>query len=290
MPSIAKNVTYNLAKLLSYSLKFLTEEEIINNAKLLVNNNKGKKSINHLDIFCKGFDREFSGIENKILLNGESWLIEKMADLNFKTIFDVGANVGNWSKLAYKSHTDAKVHAFEIVPETFDILKDNLSDKNDRIIFNNFGMSDSNGSIQVYTNPLNSVLSSTLDFENTGTKKIDCQIKAGKTYCLENNIESIDFLKIDVEGAEYKVLKGFEELLKAGKIRIIQFEYNQGAILSKFLLRDFYQYFEQLGYKLGRLFPDRVAFKDYSFNDEDFKGPNYIAIKRGDELSKLIEG
>ncbi|SEK59951.1 hypothetical protein SAMN05444515_10397 [Ectothiorhodospira marina] len=78
------------------------------------------------------------------------------------------------------------------------------------------------------------------------------------------------------------VLDGFEGMLEEKAIRLIQFEYNQGAILSKFLLRDFYEFFEQQGYRVARLFPDRVQFKSYGFDDEDFKGPNYLAIYTDD--------
>lgn len=40
---------------------------------------------------------------------------------------------------------------------------------------------------------------------------------------IENNIYEIDFLKIDTEGFELCVLKGFDDYLK--KVKIIQFEY-----------------------------------------------------------------
>ncbi len=40
----------------------------------------------------------------------------------------------------------------------------------------------------------------------------------------EYNIDQIDFLKVDVQGAEYKVLKGAENLLKLGRIRKIYME------------------------------------------------------------------
>ena len=31
---------------------------------------------------------------------------------------------------------------------------------------------------------------------------------------------------------------------------------------------------------LGKIFPDHVAFKDYEYRDEDFYGPNYLAVHR----------
>jgi hypothetical protein len=44
------------------------------------------------------------------------------------------------------------------------------------------------------------------------------------------------------------------------------------------MLIDSYKFFEPLGFKLGRLKPDHIQFHDYSLLDEDFKGPEYIAV------------
>jgi hypothetical protein len=80
-----------------------------------------------------------------------------------------------------------------------------------------------------------------------------------------------------VEGAEHLVLRGFDDLLTADNIPVVQFEYGIVNILTKFLLRDFYYYFESRGYRIGKLFPASVRFREYRFQDEDFFGPNYVA-------------
>ena len=97
-----------------------------------------------------------------------------------------------------------------------------------------------------------------------------------------NGISSVDFLKIDAEGADGAVVRGFEKAFRNGKIRLAQFEYNRGAIVSRFLLRDFYAFFEPLGYRVGRLLPEQVVFQPYRLEHEDFAGPNYIACKLSD--------
>ena len=48
-------------------------------------------------------------------------------------------------------------------------------------------------------------------------------------------------MKIDVEGHELDVLKGFGELIK--KVRLIQFEFGGTNIDSKTYLRDFWEFF-----------------------------------------------
>jgi hypothetical protein len=100
----------------------------------------------------------------------------------------------------------------------------------------------------------------------------------GDNYCKSRKVDSIDFLKIDTEGHEYQVLLGFKEMLTNKKIRIIQFEYGYANVLTKDLLVDFYRLLGPLGYSIGKLSPDGVDFKTYGLLDEDFKGPNYVAV------------
>jgi len=54
----------------------------------------------------------------------------------------------------------------------------------------------------------------------------DIEVRTGLDYCLEKGIEFIDFLKIDVEGFETKVLRGFGDFLS--KTKYVQFEYGVG--------------------------------------------------------------
>jgi len=69
-------------------------------------------------------------------------------------------------------------------------------------------------------------------------------------------------------------------MLDAGRIDVIQFEYGKVNIITHFLLRDFYEFLEPRGYLVGRLFPDFVDFRAYALEDEDFSGPNYVAVRK----------
>lgn len=103
----------------------------------------------------------------------------------------------------------------------------------------------------------------------------------------ENNISHIDLLKMDIEGAEFDALYGFEKSLAGGKIKAIQFEYGYINITTKKLLIDYYNLFESHDYILGKIFPKNVEFRKYDFKYEDFIGPNFIAVKKSEiELIK----
>lgn len=111
---------------------------------------------------------------------------------------------------------------------------------------------------------------------------------AGDTYCKERGIEKIDLLKIDVEGAEQSVLRGFQSLLRDQKIRLIQFEYGYANGDERFLMRDFFEFFDGLGYKVARLRRRDIEFTPYRREYNNFtSGPNFIAIRNGDPELEL---
>lgn len=234
----------------------------------------------------------YDGIVNTQSTNGEAWLIERTAPMKFSLAFDVGANVGVWTNCFAKFHPESSIHCFEIVPSTFSILKQKTAHLGQRVILNSFGLSDANGHVDVFVDPTSNVLSRVYDFGGTGSaasRMEECEIRIGDEYLIDKKLGFIDFLKIDVEGAESKVLAGFTDALKSRQVRLVQFEYNRGAIMSHFLLRDFYNFFTSFGYRVGKLYPEGVKFLDYRLEHEDFMGPNYVACLKDDqELIKLI--
>jgi hypothetical protein len=108
---------------------------------------------------------------------------------------------------------------------------------------------------------------------------LEAEVITGDSYCRERGIDHVDMLKIDTEGADHLVLAGFSQMLSAGRIGVIQFEYGRLSATTKFMLADFYQLLEPQGYRLGKLFPTYVDFKPYDVRDENLEGPNYVAAR-----------
>src|SRR6185436_3522307 len=87
----------------------------------------------------------------------------------------------------------------------------------------------------------------------------------------------VDFLKIDTEGNELKVLKGAQSLLQKNAIRAIQFEFNEMNVVSRVFLRDFYDILA--GYTFYRLLPDGLLpLGRYSARNEIFAFQNIFAV------------
>ncbi|MGF1601475.1 MAG: FkbM family methyltransferase [Thermosynechococcaceae cyanobacterium] len=216
--------------------------------------------------------------------NGEFHLI-RAAQAYFKdqqvTVFDVGANHGQWSVRLKELLPDSVIHCFEIVPNTFDILVEKLA-AHKGIVFNNTGLSDVPRELQVtfFTDEDTGSSIQALPWDSP-SKSVACDVVSGDQYCKEHGIDKIDFLKVDTEGHEVSILKGFSERLKSEKITLIQFEYGFTYLPPRSTLGDVYDLLSPYGYCIGRLYPKGVEFKPYDFFvDENFKMGNYVAVHK----------
>ena len=204
-------------------------------------------------------------------------------------VFDVGAHVGDYSKLVKFHKPSSVIHAFEISKENFKKI-----DK-PSIIANNFGLSVENKAIKYKdygsdsTSPLNTlILKSSFHDENYPPKIKSAKLRNTDNYLKKHKINYIDLLKIDTEGSEYEILISFNKFLKEKKIGIIQFEYGYINSYSKHMMHDFYKLFDKYGYIIAKLNNDKIKFREFHELDNNFlSGPNYIAVHNSNK--KLIK-
>ena len=131
------------------------------------------------------------------------------------TVLDIGANIGWYSINIASSLKNSKIFSFEPIQTTFNYLKQNIRVNNLKNIHPyNFGMSDKKDNISFYFYPEGSGNSSMVNVsERQNIELIDCQLSTIDNFCFEKNI-NIDFIKCDVEGAEYKAIIGGMKTLK----------------------------------------------------------------------------
>lgn len=139
------------------------------------------------------------------------------------TFIDIGANVGIFSLIA--SQAFEKVLSFEPNPDTFSMLENNINiNKIKNIKSYNLGLSDQNSIMKLYLNPLNnggaslSKFSAKLHEEYSAFSWNEAEVKV-KTLdsVIEKEINSIDLMKIDIEGHELPALKGALGIIKLYK-------------------------------------------------------------------------
>ncbi len=228
--------------------------------------------------------RWFGNASHKPHKNGERWLLDTLGGEKILTVVDVGANVGKWSLLAVNRFPQARIMALEIVPPTAAVLRAQTAGEG-RIRPFNLGLADHTGALTIRYNPAVSAHSTITDYPYRWEgERLECPVMRGDEFLAQEGIDHVDFLKIDVEGAEHLVLRGLETFLRKGGARFVQFEYGRMNILTRFLLKDFYELFASYGYVVGKIYPDYVEIRDYALVDEDFLGANYLACKAEDPL------
>ncbi len=240
--------------------------------------------------FGRALNRFYENRNHDLESNGELTVLKKIKSLNPSVVFDGGANVGKYSLLINKFLPNCKVYAFEPVEDTFEIMKKNVSEY-DNITPVNYGLFSSKCTkeINLFSSNTHSSLYDIKGISYEAENKVEIKLITGDSYIQDNNIPAVDFLKIDVEGAEYEVIKGFEQSLQKGIIKAIQFEYGYINITTKKLLVDFYTLLEDLGYVVGKIFPKQVEFRKYNYLHEDFIGPNFIAVHKSEkDLIKML--
>jgi len=202
-------------------------------------------------------------------------------------IMDVGANKGDYTSMICKQPSFQKniaIHLFE--PSLFnkDVLQKKFNATNFQkhtFFVNQLALSDENGSSFLYTDSEGSDLASLINL-NTSVRKFDDSKKERvqtitlDEYCKSHNVNSIDLLKIDVEGAEYKVLKGAHELLEKNQIKNIQFEFGTGNITSRIFFCDFWNLLSAK-YNFFQIMSDGlIPIRKYSIDMEIFQTTNFF--------------
>ena len=190
-------------------------------------------------------------------------------------IFDVGCRTDS----EFINFT-GEVHYFDPVNEFIESLKKNKI-LNKISQFNNFGLGNSNSQFYYYPKYqsfYDRINSCKISDDNN---KILLQIKKGNDYVINNNIKSIDFIKIDTEGYELNVLQGFEDCLEI--VKIIQFEYGGTFLDNNIKLIDVINYLRDKGfYKFSYLTNDRPAIIT-DFTDH-YKYCNIVCINKNSDF------
>lgn len=173
------------------------------------------------------------------------------------TIFDVGANIGDFTGEMLAFFPKSTVYAFEPIPETYKTLKRNLF-ANPNIHCFNQACGAKKGTVTMSAVAL---CGSNKIIRTKKTKKAPNTQQVSMTTLTEvfkkSNLNRIDLLKTDVEGYDLQVLMGAESLLKNKKITAVYCEVNlrNDNLHGNFFL--IHKYLRNYGYEF-------YAMYDYS--------------------------
>lgn len=180
------------------------------------------------------------------------WCMEQLQRYEKATLIDVGAHVGCYTLLA-KHHLGLTVHAFEPVPNTVLVLRENvlLNELNDRVTINQKGVSSYNGTGNLYAikSPQGSGISM-VDGVPAHHKDVDKQLV--KVVTIDSYVEAHKleptFIKIDTEGGEKMVLMGAKRTIAKYHPFIITEYSSENTGQYGYAPHDIVKLLEELGY------------------------------------------
>ena len=216
----------------------------------------------------------------------------KNKNLNyFPTVFDVGAHKGESINLFLSNFKVDKIISFEASPVNFFLLKKKekllkkkfnkskilleniaIGSAKKNVILNQFKESSSTTISEINKN--SSYFKKKFKFLNFFKNNeifypIEIETENLDTYMENNNINFIDFLKIDTEGYENEILLGLKQ--KLSKVKIVMFEHHYDNMINKnYTFRDINKILIKNNFKM--IFKAKMPFR---------KTFEYIYINRG---------
>lgn len=216
--------------------------------------------------------------------SGESRFVKSLLkDKSDCVVFDVGANVGDYSRKVFQACPQATVYAFEPHPKTFSVLSHSMhqlnflpvnaaaGEKDGELSLFDYESQDGSSHASLYKDVIESIHQA---------KSVEHTVKVIElgAFARSKNVERIDLLKIDTEGNELKVLMGILDYIRSERIGAIHFEFNEMNVSSRTFFRDFWELLPN--YDFYRLLPDGMArIENYSpVYCEIFAYQNIVAI------------
>lgn len=247
----------------------------------------GRKRAARARVLRRALDGELGGGNADSATNGEEAVIacaSRRLATGGATIFDVGANRGDWTRafISALANPEACFHALEPSGDTFSVLEIALK-ADSRVALHRVGLGDEAGELELQIYDRAAGGNSLFEREGTRLEVTDREavaIETGDEFCRKGAIESIDFLKLDTEGYEMRVLAGLNTMLSAGKVRCLQFEYGGTWIDARSFLKDAFALLVPLGFAIGKIHPAGVRIlKEYRQEYDDFRYANFLAMQ-----------
>ena len=220
--------------------------------------------------------------------NGEAWFVRHLADTlpSRPIIFDVGANVGAYTKILIEAIESPVIHCFEPSLAAFELLEKNLGNA-PGVHLHNLGFGAEEATLTLFADEPGSAMGSLyrrrLDHFGISVDPIE-QVRIARldAFCAEHGIGRVDFLKVDAEGHDFSVLEGAGEMLDPEHVAAIQFEFGGTNIDSRTYLQDFF-YLLTPRYTIHRLLPNGLwPIRQYGEQHEVFLYTNYVCLPSSD--------
>lgn len=219
-------------------------------------------------------------------LNGEAKWLRSVVD-KVRYVVDVGANRGEWAGLVLREHELDGALLIEPSLSAVEILRRQFSN-HPEIEIVEAAAGSAPGTVRFFeeqdageTSSLVEGFSAMANSRQVWVTTIDTEIE-------RRGWPSVDFLKIDAEGYDFRVLEGSRRLFKQRKVSYGQFEYNGPWRLSGTTLTYAINWLKTLGYQSFLIKADGLHVPDVDTYREYYLYSNY-AIIRNDLVEDALQ-
>jgi FkbM family methyltransferase len=198
------------------------------------------------------------------------------------TVFDVGANKGEWSRAVQEQVGDVRLFLFEPQATCAPYLEIDgavltqaaVGEKDGRAVLYSPGDAAPNASLHERKDSY---------FHGQIFTSSEVVVVSIDSFMGAHAIQSVDFMKMDIEGHELFALRGAARALARGAIRAMSFEFGSGNINSRTFFRDYWDLLTRHGYEIYRVLPRGRTLRIFRYDEdlEYFRGvSNYVAVWR----------
>lgn len=226
--------------------------------------------------------------------NGEKRLLEMVAPTSH-VVMDVGANVGAWfDQMRELAPALRKVILVEPGKQASARLTEKYS-RDPVVLHIDKAVSDFTGKATFYelegASELSSLMRTTEELAGTNLA-FEVEVTTIDQLCEDTGVCDIDFLKIDAEGADMKVIRGAQSALTKQLFKFIQFEYNYSWAAGGETLGGAIQFLNSCNYDVFLIKKEGLYDCSYQTVCEYFRYSNYVAVRKDTvkEIEQIILG
>jgi FkbM family methyltransferase len=168
-----------------------------------------------------------------------------------------------------------RVYGFEPIPHTFSVLRRNVSLNGCvNVTLESCALADSRGERDLYLPDIGVSGSLELHPYDRSYERIPCLVQTLDGYCQGAAVPQVDFLKSDIEGAEWLLLKGGEETIRRWKpVMLLEIQAHSSTLFD-YTPADIFDWLGVRGYSAyyisgeGQMVPitaDVASLPDYNF-------------------------
>ncbi len=223
--------------------------------------------------------------------NGEEFIVSKLAKQCID-IIDVGANKGEWTEYFLTQNQNVNALLIEPSGNAFTYLSNKFKYVNNVSIINK-ALGEKESEAIFFEEPdcgeTSSLISS---FSNAKSIKKNVSVTTIDLLFKNFGLNKIDYLKIDVEGYDFHVLKGAVKCLEEKKIKFIQFEYNSPWAKTGSTLFNAIIFLKNFNYNVYILRSEGLYNFNYDRYGEFFRYSNFFAVSKTNVhlIENLIKG